>query len=415
MDRLTSRAELEGLLSGRIPHFPPALKTLYETRRGRSRKIHLATALGLIATSVLIAATLDLFYHSPDFSRYLALRAGVALLCGVGAAAILRGPSGLWEAVGYGVPVVGMAALSASIAAFGQPATVDRNIVVFLILLAVLCSVPPLPVVAARSLAAFVFGGFLSAFWLVQENAGLRAHLPSFVVGAITLAIGAVLAVRREASRRREFLHVLQAELSAAELRRVNAELERLMNTDALTGVANRRRFEADMRAAWQAQSSPVPSASPPGEEAGASSVGLILADVDHFKAFNDSAGHAEGDACLCAIAAAIAGVVRGGAFRVARWGGEEFTVLAPGIGRADMPGLAERVRAAVEALRLAHPAMPDRTVTVSVGAAWCGGEVHLETPDALLREADRALYLAKQRGRNRCEMGQPLPRSAAA
>jgi diguanylate cyclase (GGDEF)-like protein len=407
MDRLTSRAELEGLLSSQIRAFPPALETLYEARGGRSRKTHLATALGLIATSVIIAATLDLLYGSADFSRYLALRLSVLLLCASGAAVILRGPAGMWEALGYGVPVTSLSVLSAWIGARGQLTSVDRNIAVFLILLAVLGSVPPLPVVVARVLAVLVFGGFSLTFWLVQGSDGTQAHLPSILVGAITLAIGAVLAARREVSRRRGFLHVLQAELSAAELRRMNAELERLMNTDVLTGVANRRRFEADMRAAWQAR-----SAGGPGDAAG---VGLLLADVDHFKAFNDSAGHAEGDACLCAIAAAIAGVVRGGAFAVARWGGEEFTVLAPGIARADMPGLAERVRAAVEALKLVHPAMPDRAVSVSVGGAWCGGDAPLDTPDALLRAADTALYAAKQRGRNRCEMGEALVRSAAA
>jgi diguanylate cyclase (GGDEF)-like protein len=407
MDRLTSHAELEGLLTGQPAEFPPHLENLFESRRGRGRKTHLATALGLIATSVMIAATLDLFYGSPDFSRYLSLRTAVILLCAAGAALILRGPAGVWEAFGFGVPVTGMAVLSAWIAALGQLTTVDRNIVVFLILLAVLCSVPPLPVAAARALAAVVFASFSLTFWLVQGSAAVRFHLPSILVGAITLAIGSVLAVRREASRRREFLHALQAEVSAAELRRLNTELERLTNTDALTGVANRRRFEADMRAAWQPR-----SASGPGGPGG---VGLILADIDHFKAFNDSAGHAEGDACLRAIASAIAAVVRGGAFRVARWGGEEFTVLAPGIARADMPGLAERVRAGVEALGLAHPAMPDRPVTVSVGAAWCSADAHLDTPDALLREADRALYVAKQRGRNRCEMGQAPARSAVA
>jgi GGDEF domain-containing protein len=58
---------------------------------------------------------------------------------------------------------------------------------------------------------------------------------------------------------------------------------------------------------------------------------------------------------------------------------------------------------------------MPDRPVTVSVGAAWCSADAHLDTPDALLREADRALYVAKQRGRNRCEMGQAPARSAVA
>ncbi len=406
------REEIDTQLSaGPGTSLSPRVAGLYERRQGPGRKRHLAMALGLTATAVLVAALLDHVNAPAVFASHIALRASVIVLCAAGAVGVLRARPGFWEAASFGIPLVAQAILGAWMAAAASQDLIDRNIVMTLILLAVLCAVPPLPGAASRVLAAIWLGSFAVTLWLAEGTRQMSHNLMALAVGAVALAVGVGLSTRREAGRRRDFLQVLHAELTAAELRRINTELERLMNTDVLTGVANRRRFESDLRAAWPSL------AAPDGGQNGTCAIGLIMCDVDHFKLFNDCAGHAAGDACLRAIAMAIAGVVRGGAFSVARWGGEEFVVLAPGIARRDMEGLAERVRCAVEALAIPHPAWPGKPVTISVGGGWYGPDSHCETPDALLCDADHALYAAKSAGRNRVMMAAnpPQPGRVAA
>jgi diguanylate cyclase (GGDEF)-like protein len=390
MQAALMRAEIEALLSGHgRGTFSIGLEAEYERRTSPTRRKHLALALVLVAISVVIAALLDHANATSIFQRTFALRACVTVLCLVGAAAELVASTALQEAACYCLPLLGQVVLAAWAGRSGPPVLIDRNIVMSLMLFAVLCGVPPVPGRVARVLAASLLGCFVLTFWLIEGSAMLVLHVNGLAAGGVALLVGAILSSQREFGRRRDFLKTLHAELTAAELSRVNAELERLMHTDVLTGVANRRRFEADMKAAWP--------------EAGAGRrLGLLLVDVDHFKAFNDCAGHTEGDSCLRAVAGAIAGVVRGGAFRMARWGGEEFVVLAPGIRETEVAALAERVRQAVEDLAIPHPAFPGRVVTASVGAAWCGEGADCATPDILLREADHALYDAKRSGRNR-------------
>jgi diguanylate cyclase (GGDEF)-like protein len=159
--------------------------------------------------------------------------------------------------------------------------------------------------------------------------------------------------------------------------------------TDALTGLANRSHFEARTDA----------------EVARAARYGtplsVLLVDVDHLKSINDRGGHGAGDRALRAVAAALAASCRVTDL-AARYGGDEFAVLAPSTSVAQAAVLAERVR---EQLRSSGP--PDLLVSVSVGVAdLCparsGGR------DALLRAADAALYVAKSAGRDRVSLAPP-------
>jgi len=407
-------AEIEAVLSaGGGGRFSAGLEGEYEKRLGATRRKHLALALLLIALSVVIAALLDHANAVSIFERTFALRATVVVLCLAGAALELRAKTALQEMVCYTVPLLGQVVLAAWAGRSGPPILIDRNIVMSLMLFAVLCGVPPVPGKAARVIAASIFATFALTFWLVEGGALLLQHVNGLAAGGTALLVGAILSRRRESARRRDFLQTLRAELTAAELSRLNAELERLMHTDVLTGVANRRRFEADLATAWSASGFGREPTRPSGR-----GLGLLIVDVDHFKAFNDGAGHAEGDRCLRAVAGAIASVVRGGSLCMARWGGEEFVVLAPGIDTTELVNLAERVRRSVESLAIPHAALPGRFVTVSIGAAWCGEGSLLPTPDALLREADNALYAAKRSGRNRvigAEITTMLPRPVSA
>jgi diguanylate cyclase (GGDEF)-like protein len=175
-----------------------------------------------------------------------------------------------------------------------------------------------------------------------------------------------------------------------AELERSNHQLAALSSTDALTGLANRRRFDEVWAEEWQRAAR------------NGLALALILIDVDHFKAYNDHHGHQAGDDCLRGVAAVLAREARRAGELVARYGGEEFVVVLPGIDAAEARDFAERLRAAVEAEAIPHghaPAGP--YVTLSMGVASSQPR-HEADAEALLKDADVALYLAKRHGRNR-------------
>lgn len=160
---------------------------------------------------------------------------------------------------------------------------------------------------------------------------------------------------------------------------------------DGLTQVANRRRFDEYLFQEWSRH---IRMQQP---------LSLLICDVDHFKLYNDGQGHQAGDECLKSVAKAINRCYRAGDL-VARYGGEEFAMVLPQTNRAGAVQVAERVRAAVEAAALPHPASPVCDwLTVSIGVACITPPAHASSDArALIQQADRHLYLAKKLGRNR-------------
>ena len=208
--------------------------------------------------------------------------------------------------------------------------------------------------------------------------------------------IGAIVTTgyRRRVSRRRQRQQQLEnlVRERTEQLEVANRALERLSNLDGLTGVANRRSLDETLAAEWR-------RASRYG-----STLGLLLVDVDSFKALNDSLGHQVGDEYLRRIAAVLREAAARAGELVARYGGEEFAVVLPGVDMSTAIDHAERLRRRVEQLAIPNPASPVAgVVTVSVGVA-----VQVPTVDATLagfvRSADEALYRAKRAGRNRVE-----------
>lgn len=181
--------------------------------------------------------------------------------------------------------------------------------------------------------------------------------------------------------------------------RRASAEgrLEQLATTDALTGLYNRRKFDAAMDTEWRRA---IRLSRP---------MALLLIDADHFKIFNDSFGHQSGDHALMAIAGCIFASARRTGDCAARYGGEEFAVLLAGASKADAMLVAETIRQRVEQLP-ANPAM----LTVSVGVAAMSPLVTMEWSD-LVEAADKALYAAKAAGRNCCVQADDPRHSLAA
>jgi diguanylate cyclase (GGDEF)-like protein/PAS domain S-box-containing protein len=175
-----------------------------------------------------------------------------------------------------------------------------------------------------------------------------------------------------------------------SERKQTEALLVRLATTDGLTGLFNRRRF-------MEAGEAELGRAGRFGHV-----TSLIMFDVDHFKAVNDTMGHAAGDAVLASLARTARETLRAVDI-LGRIGGEEFAALLPETGIEEALGVAERLRAAVAAA-VAEFEGSRLAVTVSLGAAECAGSG--ESLDSLLGRADAALYRAKQAGRNRAERG---------
>lgn len=190
--------------------------------------------------------------------------------------------------------------------------------------------------------------------------------------------------------RYRVFLNSMQAEIRQAEAAERGAALLRLSTTDALTGLANRRAIDDELRTFWDRWQS------------SGKSFAVVLVDVDHFKRYNDHYGHQEGDRCLVAVAAAMAKACAPGPCVLGRFGGEEFILLFRCAAREQLASVAENVRRAVEDLRIAHEQRPDPShiVTVSIGAAL-SSDVTGAKVERLITEADRALYMAKKSSRN--------------
>lgn len=168
-----------------------------------------------------------------------------------------------------------------------------------------------------------------------------------------------------------------------------NRLLQQLLSTDSLTGIANRRHFDYALADEWRRCAR---SRTP---------LSLLMIDVDHFKSFNDHCGHVRGDQCLRQVATLLSQGARRPGDLVARYGGEEFVCLLPNTDSGGAAAVAERLRAGVREARIPHPASPIGTVvTVSAGVAT------LHPPagsgDELVTLADRALYVAKENGRNR-------------
>jgi len=189
-------------------------------------------------------------------------------------------------------------------------------------------------------------------------------------------------------------LHARQAELEALVAERTrglavaNERLRGLSYLDGLTGVANRRRFdEALEEACAEARNSGAP-------------ISLVLIDLDHFKTLNDSQGHQDGDEALRSVAALLAERTESCGGLAARFGGEEFAWLLPGVTLEESMAEAETLRIKIRDARIRHTTAAHGVVTASLGVSAGAGI----TPQSLVAAADAALYRAKSGGRDRVE-----------
>lgn len=192
--------------------------------------------------------------------------------------------------------------------------------------------------------------------------------------------------------------YIMQTERDAAffalremkkQLEASNRKLQKLSMLDGLTGISNRRHFDTtldDSLTSAEAKESPL---------------SLILIDIDYFKRFNDSYGHQGGDDCLIRVARALSGECKNAEDLAARYGGEEFVILLPDTNEAQAHTVAERIRKAVQDMAIEHKASDvAKCVTLSLGVSTSLPDKKL-TAEQLIERADKALYKAKETGRN--------------
>jgi diguanylate cyclase (GGDEF)-like protein len=184
--------------------------------------------------------------------------------------------------------------------------------------------------------------------------------------------------------------NAMAAQLSQRERELVatNDRLTVIASIDMLSGLANRRGFQSRLDFEWmKAQQYDA-------------ELSLLMIDVDHFKLFNDTYGHPEGDACLSRLGEALARIAAETMGFAGRYGGEEFCLLLPNIESKRAVEIGEMVRVSVEGLAMPHATSSYDKVTVSVGVA-CTRPNAAQQPGDLIEAADAALYAAKHRGRN--------------
>lgn len=247
-----------------------------------------------------------------------------------------------------------------------------------------------------RSLGEARLGVTVDPRWFETWWARLLAIalIAAAVWGAVRLRLAALRARKNEElARAYQDVHRIAGELEDTnrQLAIANVRLRALSYLDGLTGVANRRRFD-------EALDEACASAGEQGEP-----LSLVLIDLDHFKKLNDSQGHQDGDEALRAVAALLAErtETRGGL--AARFGGEEFAWLLPGVPLDAAKAEAEVFRKIVREAAIRHDGTESGVVTASLGVSTGGGNAAI-TPLSLVAAADAALYRAKSGGRDRVE-----------
>ncbi|TGQ64248.1 GGDEF domain-containing protein [Mesorhizobium sp. M00.F.Ca.ET.186.01.1.1] len=269
------------------------------------------------------------------------------------------------------------------------------NIMLFVAITAII--IFAIPLAWTVTIAALALGLYL-VFQL--QNPAIEFGSAEAATLFFASGIYATVAARRIMTilAQKTFLFELRDRHRVTELAKANDRLELLASTDPLTGIANRRWMTERLELLWGSG-----RRCPDG-------AAMLMCDIDHFKKLNDHLGHAEGDRCLVEVARTIQENVRRDRDHVARYGGEEFLVLLPGVNEEEAVSVAERIRRSVEAAAFPNPgSRVSRNVTLSIGVAVQRADDAF-TPEQLQRQADEALYLAKQTGRNRVQFHSPEP-----
>jgi diguanylate cyclase (GGDEF)-like protein len=372
--------------------FAAPMEACYQAKVGKSRRQRQYCALLVATPTAMLLFAMEAPHTWAIFLHQLAWRGCASVICIAIAFALRRARAPWQEAVLITLASLVVMCLAEILGELAAPLYASGYMFGAIAFVAGFVAFSPVRLgtaIACSIACTLVFPLPMAAF---PGNFPLASNL-ALPAGALLGFSILVLAVRRnEITRRSNFLHGLLHDLVERELQRLNEDLMRLSNTDVLTGLSNRRHFEDEAKRIWNDRES-VPFV-------------LAMVDVDRFKALNDSAGHAAGDACLQAVAHALEAALRQDKDRAARYGGEEFVVLMPGAAAGTTAELGERLRLAVENLHMPNPGLEGQSVSVSVGIVRQTGRAG--SLEAVLGKADRLLYQAKAAGRNQVSSDAP-------
>lgn len=375
--------------------FPRALESqfLWRTTRDRWTYLRLALLLGALLFAALLISD---WFMVPDV---LPLAATLRLLVFpigslVGTALLWKWQQPLWGEWGVALGGLFAAGLSLVVMLSSSSPLAYLHVVVLLAVAIFTCTIarfwPAVMVCLAIAVATL-----LVLMHQPNEVQPLAASVGVLVVSCMAFSL--IGNYRLEHGERMAFLLDLRERALHSDLQTAHASLAQLATTDGLTGLANRRRFDEFLGQQWtRAQALDQP-------------LGLMLVDIDHFKAYNDRYGHPAGDQCLCTVGQTLQGALRRPADLVARWGGEEFAAVLSDTDLDAALAAAERVRAGVQARGIVHAASRCAlSVTVSIGLVVMRPAQATGGIGELLRLADEALYRAKSGGRNRVCLARP-------
>ncbi|MDD5436003.1 MAG: GGDEF domain-containing protein [Candidatus Omnitrophica bacterium] len=236
---------------------------------------------------------------------------------------------------------------------------------------------------------AVASGLFIAVFYIMTAALIRKTSFPVLINNAlfsvIANFIGIFVAYTLELNMRSEYLNAMA-------MKRTHKGLQKLSLFDELTGVANRRLFDIKLSSEFQQ----MYEARKP--------LSLIIMDVDWFKAYNDSFGHFIGDECLIKIAKKLQQCATRTGDLAARYGGEEFAIILADTPLDGAHIVAEKMRREIKELKIPHPSLPGGVVTISLGVASAVPS-RGNSAEELVKAADRALYKAKENGRDRVEV----------
>ena len=383
---------------GRHFRFPPRLRRQYhaDTRRERCRT---AGMTGLLGAAVALLLYPVLLAAAPDMRPIAALLflGGVVPLSVIFSVAVLFDPPPLAREILLALPVALDASVLTYLFARTHANATELYVAATVLVLLYAGVTVRLQFGVATAVSVYVFVTYALCLAVIRPEDGHHTRYLIVMTGAIAAYI-LMANWRLQVDQRRSYVMTLRERLRQHDLTARNQALDALARLDPLTGLANRRAYDLWLEEKWQdATDCDTP-------------LGLIMLDVDRFKAFNDANGHPAGDACLKAIAACLRDQLRRASDLVARLGGEEFAVLLPGSTEEVCAALAESLRSAIEALGLGRTAAdPNGVITISCGAASL--KPAAGTDAALLcAAADRAMYWAKRAGRNRVRSASACP-----
>ena len=383
VDRLLSRRTREIRLKGEI-------KRLFQARIwSQTAKIIRAWMIWVALLDMLTLA-LNMLILPRAIAQPMLLPAAIIPPAVVAVVLVWRKPRAPWlqgASLIAGMFLILLSVALVGVSAGGEFYERHLNIMLFVAITAII--IFGIPLAWTVTIAALALG-----LYLVFQLQNPAIEFGSAVAATLFFASGifATVAARRIMTilAQKTFLFELRDRRRVAELAEANRRLELLASTDPLTGIANRRWMTETLNQLWGSGRKCLNGAA------------MLMCDIDYFKKLNDRLGHAEGDRCLVEVARIIKENVRRDLDHVARYGGEEFLVLLPEVDEEEAISVAERIRKSVEADAFPNPAsLVSRRVTLSIGVAVQRADETIPAEE-LQRQADAALYLAKQTGRNR-------------